>query len=255
MEETQSVEVQKKKGIVREYAEALLTALLVAFVIRSFVIEAFKIPSGSMIPTLMIGDHIFVNKFIYGLRIPFTKKHLVTFRTPERGDAIVFMYPLDESKDFIKRVVGLPGDRLLLRGDEILVNGQRVARQPLQVSFDRDESPGFLKVIPDAVATEIGVHGIPFFRDWEDYDYYIETLGDARHLVQFDLSPAFEERSIEVPPGHLFVMGDNRDNSSDSREWGFVPMANVKGKAMFVWLSVDFEKRNLRWNRFGKWIQ
>lgn len=255
METTRTVEIQKKKGVVREYAEALLTALLVAFVIRSFVIEAFKIPSGSMIPTLMIGDHIFVNKFVYGLRIPFTKKHIVTFGTPKRGDAVVFMYPLDESKDFIKRVVGLPGDHVLLRGDEILINGQRVSRQPLQVLSDREASPNFLKIIPDAVAAEMGLHGIPFFRDWEDFDYYVETLDATRHLVQFDVSPAFEESSLEVPPNHLFVMGDNRDNSSDSREWGFVPLENIKGKAMFVWLSIDYEKRNLRWNRFGKWIQ
>lgn len=230
---------KKKKGGVREYAEALITALLVAFVIRSFVIEAFKIPSGSMIPTLMIGDHIFVNKFIYGLRVPFTKKKIVTFGSPQRGESVVFMYPSDDSKDFIKRIIGLPGDRVQLRGDEILINSVAVERQPIQI--------------------EPGADGL-----LQDFMYYFEKLGDVNHLVQFDHRLPDENREWEVPEGQLFVMGDNRDNSSDSREWGFVPLENVKGKAMFIWLSLDYDAisegpRNfsqwVRWNRFGKWIR
>ena len=247
--------LRRKKGAFREYVEALLTALLVAFVIRSFVIEAFKIPSGSMIPTLMIGDHIFVNKFAYGLRIPFTKKRIVDFDLPGRGEAIVFIYPVDESKDFIKRVIGLPGDRILLRGDSIVINGRELLRRPIQVAPNREGSPTLLKVIPEAVASEVGVHAIPVFRDWEEFRYYLEKTGDVNHLIQYDDHPSAEEMEIEVPPGHLFVMGDNRDNSSDSREWGFVPLENVKGRAMFVWLSIDFERKNLRWDRFGKWIK
>lgn len=247
--------VKRKKGVVREYGEALLTALLVAFLIRSFVIEAFKIPSGSMIPTLMIGDHIFVNKFTYGLRIPFTTKRIATFRIPERGEAIVFIYPVDDSKDFIKRVIGIPGDRIKISGDDVYVNGSSVSRQPIKVAPEPENRPAILKVIPEAVADQIGVHTIPVFPGWEDFQYFVEKVDQVSHLVQFDGSPSYTEAEIEVPPGHLFVMGDNRDNSADSREWGFVPIENVKGKAMFVWLSIDYERKNLRWDRFGKWIK
>lgn len=246
---------KKHKGTIREYAEALLTALLVAFFIRSFVIEAFKIPSGSMIPTLMIGDHIFVNKFIYGLRIPFTKKKIVTFGTPERGEAVVFMYPMDESKDFIKRVVGLPGDRILVQGDDLYVNGQPTERQAIQVQPEDGSETRLLKVIPDAVAAQAGSREIPASPGWQEYGYSVETLGKVHHLVQYDNRPSYARTEFDVPPGHLFVMGDNRDNSSDSRDWGFVPMENVKGKAMFIWLSINYDRKNLRWNRFGKWIE
>lgn len=246
---------KRKKGIFREYGEALLTALLVAFVIRSFVIEAFKIPSGSMIPTLMIGDHIFVNKFVYGLRIPFTKKRIVTFRTPERGEAIVFIYPLDDSKDFIKRAIGLPGDKIKISGDDLFVNGGLVDRQPIKIAPDQENRPSLLKVIPEAVADQVGVHTIPVFAGWEEFKYYAEKINGTNHLVQFDDRPSYTDAEFEVPPDHLFVMGDNRDNSSDSRDWGFVPLENVKGKAMFVWLSIDYDRKNLRWDRFGKWIK
>ena len=246
---------KKHKGTIREYAEALLTALLVAFFIRSFVIEAFKIPSGSMIPTLMIGDHIFVNKFTYGLRIPFTKTKIVTFGTPERGEAIVFMYPMDESKDFIKRVVGLSGDRIRVQGDDVFVNDQPLQRQAIQVQPEDGSQTRLLKVIPDAMAAQVGIREIPAFPGWQEYGYSVETLGKVNHLVQYDNRPSYAQTELEVPPDHLFVMGDNRDNSSDSREWGFVPMENVKGRAMFVWLSIDHDRTTLRWNRFGKWIR
>ncbi|HSA60154.1 MAG TPA: signal peptidase I, partial [bacterium] len=255
-------ETIRKKHWIREYGEAILTAFLVAFVIRSFGIEAFKIPSGSMIPTLMIGDHIFVNKFVYGLRIPFTKKRIVTFSEPKRGEAIVFMYPLDESKDFIKRAIGLPGDRIAIHGDEVTVNGLALARQPVEVRASNGDR--FLTIIPEAVADQVNGHEIPAFPRWESYAYFVEKVGDVNHLVQFDERPSYAESEFEVPAGHLFVMGDNRDNSSDSREWGFVPMENVKGRAMFVWLSLDYDEirqglanigRWIRWDRFGKWIQ
>lgn len=216
----------KKKAKWREHSESLVGAILIALLIRSFGIEAFKIPSGSMIPTLQIGDHIFVNKFVYGLRIPFTKKRFTHFRLPERGEAIVFMYPMDEGKDFIKRVVGLPGDRIDLAGDEIRINGQGVIRKEL-----------------------------PQPAGGEGDQLFLETLGQTEHLIQVDSYPSPESRQIMVPEGHLFVMGDNRDNSSDSREWGFVPLENVKGRAMFVWLSIDFDRKTLRWDRFGKWIK
>ncbi len=246
---------KKKKGTLREYVEALLTALIVAFFVRSFVIEAFKIPSGSMIPTLMIGDHIFVNKFAYGLRIPLTKKKIVSFGIPQRGEAIVFMYPLDESKDFIKRVVGLPGDKLRIYGDQVSINGVSVRREPIKIAPDQTQQESLIKVIPDATADEMGVHSIPAFKGWEEYQYYVEHIDGVKHLVQFDSQPSYDDLKIEVPPEHLFVMGDNRDNSADSREWGFVPMENVKGRAMFIWLSIDYDRKTLRWDRFGKSIR
>ncbi len=246
---------KKKKGKLREYTESLAVALLIAFFIRSFAIEAFRIPSGSMIPTLMIGDHIFVNKFLYGLRVPFTKKRIVHFRNPERGEAVVFMYPVDEGKDFIKRVIGLPGDRLLLQGDEILVNGKPLERSSIAIRAGEAKGRSLIPVVPDAVASEVGLRAISYFQGWEDFHYYAETTGRVHHLVQYDDFPSPAVQEIEVPPDHIFVMGDNRDNSSDSRDWGFVPLENIKGKAMFVWLSVDFERKTLRWDRFGKWIK
>lgn len=244
-----------KKGKWREYAESLFVALLIAFFIRSFVIEAFKIPSSSMTPTLVVGDHIFVNKFIYGLRIPLTKKKIVHFRNPKRGEAIVFIYPLDEGKDFIKRVVGLPGDSIQIRGDDVLVNGEKIDRQPIRIDPSQNPQSPRLRVIPDAAANEVHVASIPVFPGWRDFSYFVESLGSEHHLVQFDAGRSYDSRDFIVPTGHLFVMGDNRDNSSDSRDWGFVPLENVKGKAMFVWLSIDTDRKTLRWDRFGKWIR
>lgn len=246
--------VKKRKSTAREYAEALITALLVAFVIRSFVIEAFKIPSGSMIPTLVIGDHIFVNKFTYGLRIPLTKKRIVTFRQPERGEPIVFIYPVDESKDFIKRVIGIPGDTVKIQGDAVYVNEVLIPRDVIEIMPDDRGKPTKLQILSEAVAMEMKAKALPVFPEWDRFDYYVERGGENSYLVQFDERLSYYDREFEIPKDHLFVMGDNRDNSADSREWGLVPMENVKGKAMFVWLSLDYEKKRIRWRRFGKWI-
>ncbi|MBI2083020.1 MAG: signal peptidase I [Deltaproteobacteria bacterium] len=244
----------KKKGKLRETFESLFVAFLIAFFIRSFVIEAFKIPSGSMKPTLLVGDHIFVNKFIYGLRIPFTKKRIVNYKTPERGEAIVFIYPLDEGKDFIKRVVGLPGDQIRLSGDEIYVNRTPIARSALKIESGQKHDLALIPVVRDAVADEAKIKAIPYSPDWENFSYFSESQGRNQYLVQIDSNPSYWNGEFAVPPHHLFVMGDNRDNSSDSRDWGFVPMENVKGRAMFVWLSLDSDRKTLRWDRFGKWI-
>lgn len=224
-------EEKLKKGKIREYAESLFIALLIAFFVRSFAIEAFRIPSGSMIPTLLIGDHIFVNKFIYGLRVPFTKKKIVHFGDPKRGEAIVFIYPMDEGKDFIKRVIGVPGDTILLKEHTVFLNGEPLKQEPKGEPFD------------DAQGKEEGSH-----------DLFEENNG-ALYTIRTNSFPQGGESAVQVPPGHLFVMGDNRDNSSDSRDWGFVPIKNVKGKALFVWLSIDFENKSIRWKRFGKWIK
>ncbi len=168
------------KSVVREYAEALIIAVLLALVIRTFVVQAFKIPSGSMLPTLQIGDHILVNKFIY------------YFSPIQREDVIVFKFPQDESRDFIKRVIGLPGETLEIRGKQILINGKPI-----------DD--------PHAV-----------YGDWP-----IPRLGEREHFGP-----------VVIPPGHLFMMGDNRDHSMDSRVWGFLDERKVKGKAFIIYFSV-----------------
>jgi signal peptidase I len=172
------------KSVLREYAEALIIAVLLALVIRTFVVQAFKIPSGSMLPTLQIGDHILVNKFLY------------YFTTPRRGDIIVFKFPQDETRDIIKRVIGLPGDTLEIRGKQIVINGVPL-REPYAVFSDG-----------------------PFAR-----------AGDRERLGP-----------LVIPPGRLFVMGDNRDHSMDSRVWGFLEEGKIKGKAFIVYFSVRSEE-------------
>lgn len=252
-----AVKVKKKqKSHAREYAEALLTAVLIALFLRAFVVEAFKIPSGSMIPTLVVGDHIFVNKFTYGLRVPFTHKWFVKFRSPERGEVVVFIYPEDPSLDFIKRVVGVPGDTLHIDGDDLYINGQLVQTAPVAVAGVDPANPQRLDLKPvtdfpgGSKFTEV-----PKSPHWQEYKLFLERLGDHTHLKQEGSFNWMKARDIVVPEGHIFVMGDNRDNSKDSREWGFVPIDYVKGKAMVIWLSLRHENCDqllcVRWDRFG----
>ena len=244
----QQQQTKKKKGAFREYAEALLTAVLVALLIRAFVIEAFKIPSGSMIPTLSVGDHIFVNKYIYGLRIPFTKYRILKIGEPKRGDVVVFIYPVDEGKDFIKRIVGLPGDRIRMAGQEVWINGEKLKRLELEV----EPYPGDKRRL---VVRDGKLRTIPSSPGWRDFDYYEEQVGEADHVVQYEKNLDRQAFDVVVPEGQYFAVGDNRDNSADSREWGFVPAENVKGKAMFVWLSIDRDHGGIRWHEFGRWIE
>ncbi|MGE5842766.1 MAG: signal peptidase I [Deltaproteobacteria bacterium] len=192
----EKVESIKRKSTIREYAEAAAIAILLALFIRAFVVQAFKIPSGSMEPTLLVGDHILVNKFIYGIKTPYFQTTLIPISEPERGDIIVFIYPEDESKDYIKRVIGLPGDRIQIQGKQVFVNG---------VPFD------------------------------DKYGRYDERVGNSGRPL---------DGRWDVPKGHYFVMGDNRDHSADSRFWGFVPSSNIKGKAFIIYWSWP------NWNRF-----
>lgn len=241
--------VRRTKSKFREYAEALVTALVIALLLRSFVVEAFKVPSASMLPSILIGDHLFVNKYIYGLRLPLTKKWVTHFAEPQRGEVVVFIYPVDESKDFIKRVVGLPGDHVLVEHDKILINNEEVRREAVQI----EEREGRLRLIPPADAG-IEPYEIERLENWESFDFYVEYLGDKVHYVQYFRKARPPRIEVVVPEGHLFVMGDNRDRSADSREWGFVPMQNLKGRAMFLWLSLSQNPFGVRLDRFGDWI-
>ena len=204
---------ETKKNKVREYAETLIIALAIALFVRTFVVQAFKIPSSSMEPTLLVGDHILVNKFIYGIRIPFVGKKIVTFKDPKRGDVIVFKYPEDRSKDFIKRVIGLPGDTVEFKDRTIYIN-DRLIEDPWGVY--KSHNPSWRSSASDTYGPQI------------------------------------------VPPDSLFVMGDNRDNSQDSRYWGFVPLDDVLGKAFIMYWSWDWQAPALvskvRWKRIGSLI-
>ncbi len=214
-----------------EYSVSFFPVILIVFLLRSFLFEPFKIPSGSMIPTLLVGDFILVNKFTYGIRLPVANRKIIALGTPERGDVMVFRYPEDPSLDYIKRVVGLPGDRIAYQNKRVSVNGQPVPVRQIDDYLSRER--------------------MQFSRR------YIETLGTREHEILLeDEAPAFmsQGRSFPhsgncnyntsgltcvVPPGHYFVMGDNRDNSSDSRVWGFVPDENIVGKAFFIWLNLN----------------
>lgn len=219
-----------KKQWFIENVVSLGMALLIVFMIRSSIIEAFKIPSGSMIPTLLIGDHIFVNKFAYGFKIPFSDLvtdhpiYVVKRDPPKRGDIIVFMYPKDESFYYIKRVVGVPGDTVEVRNKILYINQKMVPRDLIS----GPPADSLFKIMDDPKYTSANL------------DLYKEHLDQADHVIMLDKTNFMGETHgpISVPPESLFVMGDNRDFSNDSRFWGFVPYRNVKGKAIFVWLSL-----------------
>lgn len=246
----------KRGGIFREYGEALFLALLLAFVVRSFVIEPYKIPSKSMVPTLLVGDHIFVNKFIFGLRWPGTTKWMAKFGEPKRGEVIVFIYPEDTSLDFIKRVVGLPGDKISLKEGQLFVNGEPVLQSDIVIDGIDPEDERRLLVHPDSLASlPVSLQTIPYFKEYKNFQIKQENLTGYQHLIQRNrLVPQNDTIMIKVPEGHYFVMGDNRDHSADSRVWGFVPRENLKGKAMFIWLSLDNDLGGVRYRRFGDLI-
>ena len=203
-----------KKKFIKEYLEPIVIAVLIALFIRTFIVQAFKIPSSSMEPTLQVGDHILVNKFIYGIKIPFTGMKLFQFKKPKRGDIIVFIYPRDRSKDFIKRVIGTEGEKVEIIRNKIYIND---------------------KLINDP---------------WGQYN---EKSDGVRYL-----QPMEKFGPIIVPKESLFVLGDNRDNSQDSRFWGFVNIHAIRGKAFFIYFSWNRYAQSLldkiRWVRLGRLI-
>jgi signal peptidase I len=218
-----------------EYGASFFPVILAVFLLRSFLVEPFKIPSGSMIPTLLVGDFILVNKYTYGIRIPVINKKVLELNSPQRGDVVVFRYPVDPTLDYIKRVVGLPGDKVEYRNKRLFINGEAMPMRPNGDYLDKEK-----------------LYYTPRF---------IETLGGVEHetLVE-DEAPPFVQHTLpfpqrdkcnynsegfvcEVPAGHYFMMGDNRDNSQDSRVWGFVPDQNLVGKAFFIWFNFSDWKR------------
>ncbi|PPC82434.1 MAG: signal peptidase I [Methylotenera sp.] len=210
-----------------EYAKSFFPVILAVFLIRSFIVEPFKIPSGSMMPTLLAGDFILVNKFTYGLRVPIVNNTFFTVNQPERGDVIVFHYPPNPSIDYIKRVVGLPGDKVSYQDKRLTINGRPVE-------------------LEDAGSYEYVMSGLNIV----EAKQYHEQLGAKNHDIlvhdvvgNYDpdtIGAKFAEgEEVTVPDGHYLAMGDNRDNSSDSRVWGFVPEQNLVGKAFFIWMNFD----------------
>lgn len=242
MAETKSESHSKKSGS-QDLMNTLIWSVLALVIIRSFVFESFKIPSSSMVPTLHIGDHIFVSKFDYGLSFPFTKFELVRWGQPKRGDVIVFLYPKDESLHYVKRVIGIPGDTIEFRGREIFVNNTKVSQDLVTEQSTINKAYG-----------ETPVSG----------ELYRETIDGRSHWVRF-LPPeeagfiGMKQKEV-IPPDKFFVVGDNRDQSYDSRSWGFVSRENIKGRARIIWLSLKpgddwISPRRVAWSRSGMIIR
>jgi signal peptidase I len=213
-----------------EYSVSFFPVILAVFLLRSFLFEPFKIPSTSMVPTLVVGDFILVNKFTYGIRLPVVNKKVVDINTPQRGDVMVFRYPDDPSLDYIKRVVGIPGDLVEYRDKRLTINRNEVPLKRLDDYLSRERmqfSRRYEEKFGDRVH-EILVE--------EDAPSYIPQVRSFPHAGNCNYNTT--GMSCTVPPGHYFMMGDNRDNSSDSRVWGFVPDENIVGRAFFIWLNL-----------------
>ena len=215
-----------------EYAKAFFPVLLAVLLLRSFLVEPFRIPSGSMMPTLLNGDFILVNKYAYGVRLPVVDTKIIEVDNPERGDVVVFRYPKNPSIDYIKRVVGLPGDVISYRNKVIYVNGEKM--------------PQAFKGNYIGEGTAISMTGAMQIE---------EKLGDAFHEILVRKEHPGRHGEFRVPAGHYFVMGDNRDNSNDSRFWGTVPEENLVGKAFMVWMNWDGVDNTVRWGRIGSSIE
>lgn len=217
----------KKLPLFVDYARSFFPVLFLVFSMRSFAYEAYRIPSGSLKPTLLIGDFILVNKFDYGIRLPIIHTKIVEVGKPKHGDIVVFREPPTESRNLIKRVIGLPGDRVSYKDKVLYINGKEILQQFKQYSIDQENS-----------AT------------WNVIEKQENLLGVTHPIYQIP-SRENDDFDVVVPEGKYFMMGDNRDGSADSRSWGFLPEKNIIGKAIRVWMSVDTLKHPVRWERIG----
>ncbi|PJD95197.1 MAG: signal peptidase I [Legionella sp.] len=218
----------QKPGRIIEYARSFFPVFITVLVLRSFLVEPFRIPSGSLEPTLLVGDFVAVNKFAYGLRLPVIEKKVASIANPKNGDIAVFRWPPEPKFDYIKRVIGLPGDKVSYHNKVLTINGQE-AKQKF-VAYTIDESSG------------------------RPVTQYKEDLNGITHDIFVRADVPAVDFDVEVPEGQYFMMGDNRDDSADSRFWGFVPDSYLRGKAFLVWMSWNGKTDNLRWSKIGRLI-
>lgn len=222
-------EVHKKKDpLLVDYAKSLFPIFLIVLIIRSFIIQPFRVPTGSLEPTVMPNDFVAVSQFSYGLRLPVINKKVLGISEPKHGDIVVFRYPVDPSIDFVKRVVGLPGDHVVYKDKVLTINGKEMTQTFVSDGFDVEPEGNIASKIMQ------------------------ENLYGVKHnILVHDEGGEATDFDVTVPAGYYFMMGDNRDNSADSRVWGFVPERNLIGKAFMIWLSWD---HGIRWSRMGSWL-
>lgn len=218
-----------KVPIIIEYSRSFFPVLFIVFLLRSFVIEPYRIPSGSLKPTLQTGDFIVVNKFAYGLRMPVFHTKFLDIHEPKEGDIMVFRFPPNPSIDYIKRVIGVPGDHIEYKDKVLIINGKVMPQKFIRYAIEGEPGEGTWKV-----------------------EERQEILNGVKHKIYIRPDTTNSNFEINVPPGKYFVMGDNRDSSSDSRYWGFVPEANIIGQAFFVLMSWNDDTDSVRWSRIGK---
>lgn len=218
----------EKEPLLVEYAHSFFPVVLIVFLLRSFIAEPFRIPSASMMPTLLVGDFILVNKFTYGIRIPVINKKVIELSQPRRGDIVVFRYPKNPEVDYIKRLIGLPHDKISYINKRLTVNGQPIPETALG-SFQ----------------------GVGQGEDMTGAALFLENLTGVEHQMLNRDGVSSVEFTYTVPEGQYFMMGDNRDNSNDSRYWGTVPEENLVGKAFFIWMSWDWQNKGVDFSRIG----
>ena len=219
---------EKNEPILVEYARSFFPIVLIVLLLRSFIAEPFRIPSGSMMPTLLVGDFILVNKFTYGIRLPVINKKIIELSKPNRGDIVVFRYPKDPTVDYIKRIVGLPGDKVVYSNKKLTINDLPVQQ------------------------TSLGSYqGLGQGEEMSGAEDLLENLTGVEHRILIRNGTPTVEFVYVVPEGNYFAMGDNRDNSNDSRYWGPVPEANLVGKAFFIWMSWDWQNKGVGFDRIG----
>ncbi|MFM2344837.1 MAG: signal peptidase [Pseudomonadota bacterium] len=220
-----------------EFTAGIFPVILIVFLLRSFIAEPFKIPSGSMMPTLLSGDFILVNKFSYGLRLPVINKKIVQLNDPQKGDIVVFRYPKDETTDYIKRVVGVEGDKIEYRNKTLIINDKPLNYERLQDYYNSDGIGSYNKQFTESIDTNVK-HNILVDEQKPNY-----VINPDNFPFSSNCSYTQSGFTCVVPKGHYFVMGDNRDDSLDSRYWGFVPDKNLVGKAFFIWLNINQPSR------------